>query len=176
MANRPPSIFPLRVTQLWVAGEILEQPTDLEIVTVALGVDLPADAVAWLTEPPGAQHWGNANRLPQLPLRVRWRSAHAPVWNHRLVRPALVWDAEGVREEVLAVLRDGTGEQVRTAAPPPDEVADRLAAEHAISLATLDRRSREYGDRRWQPGKLERLADPLWHATEGYLDILEATR
>ncbi len=173
MAGRPASIFPLRVDALWVAGEILGPPVELELVTVVLAVDLPE--VAWLSEPPGAQHWGNANRLAQLPLRVRWRSAHAPVWNHRIERPALVWDAEGVREEVLSALRDGTGESVRSAAPTPRQLTDRLAAEQAVSLAALDRCSRDYDEQRWRPGKLEPVADALWRATEGYLDILDAT-
>ena len=36
MATRPATIFPLRVTQLWVAGDILGTPTELETVTVVL--------------------------------------------------------------------------------------------------------------------------------------------
>lgn len=174
MAGRPATIFPLRVTQLWVAGEILGPPVELDSVLVALCVDAPD--VAWLTVPRGAQHWGNANRLDRLPLRVRWRSAHAPVWNHEIVRPALVWDNSGVREETLAALRDGRGEQVRSPAPTPAEYAARLAAEREVSLRALGERTRDYDDRRWRPGKLEPVADALWLAAEGYLDVVAAAK
>src|SRR5450631_4376131 len=36
-------------------------------------------------------------------------------------------------------------------------------------------RNQEYEDRRWGRGKLERIADPLWHAADGYLDLLAAS-
>ncbi|MBN1171530.1 MAG: hypothetical protein JXA67_05100, partial [Micromonosporaceae bacterium] len=116
----PSPVFSLRVTQLWAVGDILGPPCDLESVTVALGVDLPAEEVAWFSQPPGAQHWTNATRLAQNPIRAWWRSVHAPIWNHRIRQPALVWDeAGGIRQETLAAIRDGEGERVRT--PPPSE-------------------------------------------------------
>jgi hypothetical protein len=175
MTSRPASIFPLRVTQLWAMGEILGPAQDVDLVVVALCVDLPPADVAWLTEPPGAQHWGNANRLPQNPIRVYWRSAHAPVWNHEIVRPALVWDdVDGVRQPVLDGLRDGAGEHFRTSAPAAHRLRERLADELAISRAELDRRTDGYEQRRWQPGKLDPVADALWRASRGYLDVLDA--
>jgi hypothetical protein len=175
MATRPPSIFPLRVTQMWVVGDLLGPPRDLETVTVALCVDLPADEVAWWSEPPGAQHWANATRLTKNPVLVWWRSAHAPVWNHRIERPALVWDdAGGVREDTLAALRDGRGEAVRLAAPAEDLLSARLHEELAVSLRALRACTKTYEDRRWSPGRLEPTADALWRAGDGYLDVLDA--
>jgi hypothetical protein len=97
------------------------------------------------------------------------------VWNHRVERPALIWDAEtGLAEEVLAAIRDGRGETVRTAAPAPAAYRVRLADELAVSLGELRARTREYDDRRWRPGKLEPIADALWRASDGYLDVLAA--
>jgi hypothetical protein len=175
MITRPLTIFPLRVTQLWAVGDILGVPRDLEAVTVALCVDLPVDEVAWWSEPPGAQHWSNATRLAKNPILPWWRSARGPVWNHRIDRPALVWDhLTGVREDTLAALREGQSESVRTAAPTEDELLERLREELTVSLRALRARTRNYEQRRWSPGKLEPVADALWRASDGYLDVRAA--
>jgi hypothetical protein len=174
MATRPATIFPLRVRQLWAVGDLLGPARDdLDSITVALCVDRPE--VPWLSEPPGAQHWANATRMAQNPVIAWWRSADEPVWNHRIDRPALVWDAEsGVAEDALAAIRDGKGESVRSAAPDGATYRARLARELEVSLRSLRDQSREYDDRRWRPGKLEPIADALWRASDGYLDVLKA--
>lgn len=165
----------LTVTQLWAAGDILGPPTELEWVTVALCVDRPVADVAWWTEPPGSQHWANATRLSKNPVLAWWRSAHAPVWNHRIVRPALVWDiTEGVRADVLDALRAGRGATVGSPAPSAEELATRLRDELTVSRAALIDVTAEYERRRWAPGKLEPVADRLWRTSDGYLDVLEA--
>jgi hypothetical protein len=175
MAGRPASIFPLRVVGLWAVGDILGPPRDLEVVTVALCVDLPVEDVPWWSEPSGAEHWANATRLAKNPVLPWWRSAHAPVWNHRIRRPVLVWNAdEGVRETALAAVADGRGDEVGLAAPSPDEYAARLRDELAVSLAALRGATQWYEDKRWSPGKLEPVADHLWRAADGYLDVLSA--
>jgi hypothetical protein len=175
MLTRPSSIFPLRVTQMWAVGDILGPPRDLDSVTVALCVDLPVDEVAWWSEPTGSQHWSNATRLTKNPIRPWWRSTHGPVWNHRIDRPILVWDdADGVREDALAALRDGRGESIRPAGPTPDELRSRLDEELAVSLRALHACTRAYEERRWSPGKLEPVADALWRASDGYLDVRDA--
>jgi hypothetical protein len=171
MSGKP--IFSLEVTQLWAVGDILGPQRDLDWVKVAICVDLPPDDVAWWSEPPGSQHWANATRLNKNPIGAWWRSAHAPVWNHRIVRPALVWDAvQGQRDDVLEALREGRGESVRTAAPTDAELAARLSDELAVSLKALTAATAEYDERRWSPGKLEPFADALWRASDGYLDVL----
>jgi hypothetical protein len=165
----------LRVTQLWVCGDILGPGAELEWVTVALCVDLPPEQVAWRTEPRGTGHWARATRLSKNPIVAWWRSAHAPVWNHRIVRPALIWDAaDGVHEAAMAALRDKQGETVRSQAPTEPEYAARLRDELAVSLGAVRAATLAYDERRWGQGKLEAIADPLWRATEGYLDVLEA--
>ena len=171
----PSPIFSLWVTHLWAVGDILGTPKDLEFATVALGVDLPVEDVAWWTEPPGAQHWANATRLTKNPVLAWWRSARAPVFNHRIVRPALVWDVDGgVREEVLAALHDGRGADVREAAVPEELLRQRLRDEAAVSVNALRACTRAFEERRWKPGKLEPFADALWRASDGYLDVLDA--
>lgn len=177
MLGRPPEIYRIRLRQLWTFGEMLEREHDLEVVPVALAIDLPVDEVAWLTEPHGAEHWANATRLNRNPFSVRWRSIHAPVWNHEIERPAKFWDADdGIAEPVLEALRAGDGERVRVEAPSAAEFDARMGEELAVSLAAVRRCTEIYTDRRWKPGKLTPLADALWLASEGYLDVLDATR
>ncbi|WP_285743704.1 hypothetical protein [Lentzea sp. NBRC 105346] len=167
--------YSLSVRQLWAFGNILGPADDLEWVNVVLVVDLPVEDVPWLSQPHGAEHWANAARLPKNPIVGLWRSAHAPVWNHHIVRPALVWDVEsGVDEAVLTAVREGRGEDVRTSAPPADELRARLEDELALCLASLRRQTKEYDDRRWAPGKLTPVSDALWRASDGYLDVLDA--
>ncbi|CRK57321.1 hypothetical protein [Alloactinosynnema sp. L-07] len=176
MATRPRSIFPLRVDELWAAGEILTQAAEIDTVTVALVVDLPPGDAAWLTEPHGSQHWAYAARLQTAPVTLHWRSASAPVWNHALDRPVLIWTvADGINEDALRAIADNDIDDVRLPAPSPGLRAERLADELAVSLRALRACTATYTERRWKPGKLEPTADALWHASEGYLDLLGAT-
>ena len=173
MADNP--VFSVRVTQLWAVGDILGPAADLEFVTVALCVNLPPEDVAWWTEPRGSGHWAQATRLAKNPFLAWWRSDRAPVWNHRIVRPALVWDAaDGEHSDVLTALAEGKGESVRTAAPTEEEYASRLQQELTVSREALRAASATYEARRWGQGKLESIADPLWRASNGYFDVLDA--
>lgn len=175
MASRPSSIFPVRVVELWAVGDVLGRPGDIDAVTVALVVDLPVEEVPWLGQPRGAQQWANATRLDRNPIVGLWRSVHAPVWNHYVERPALVWDAEnGLAERTLAALHDGDGARVRLPAPSPEQRRARLTEELAVSVRALRRCTTTYEQRRWSPGKLEPVADALWRASDGYLDVLDA--
>lgn len=168
-------IYRIRVRQLWTFGEMLEPEHDLEWVPVALAIDLPVGEVAWLTEPSGAEHWANSTRLNRNPFTVRWRSVHAPVWNHEIARPVMFWDAEGgIGEPVLAALRAGEGARVRAEAPSAAEFDARMADELTTSLGEVRRAAEAYTDKRWKPGKLTPLADALWLANLGYLDVLDA--
>lgn len=170
-----PSFAPLRVSELWAFGAILGEPQDLDVVSLVLRVDLPAEAVAWATQPAGAEHWLGMTRLPKNPVQVWWRSNEAPVWNHRVVRPLRVWDlADGVDAEAVATLQDGRGSARGLPEPAPEELRRRLEAEREVSLAELRTRTADYDDRRWGRGSLEPLADALWRATYGYLDVLSA--
>jgi hypothetical protein len=53
-------------------------------------------------------------------------------------------------------------------------LASRLEAELSVSLRALESATAAYQERRFSPGRLEPLADALWHASAGYLDILAA--
>ena len=170
----PASFFRFQVVELWVFGELLDVPKDLDVIEVALVTDLPVDEVPWRTEPVGAEHWANSTRLSRNPFDARWRSRDAPVWNHRIERPALIWSAaDGVNEEALVAVSDGTAELVRQAAPSPEELAKRVRDELEVSLRALRLANQAYTDRRWSPGKLTPYSDVLWRTTTGYLDLLD---
>jgi hypothetical protein len=177
MSGRPATIFPLRVTELWTFGEVLTNRADLESLPVVLAVDRPADDVAWLCLPAGAEHWSNATKLSQSPVVAIWRSTRAPLWNHRISRPLLIWDESGgVSVTALAALHEGTAETLRLPEPTPEEMAARIEAELAVSLRALQSATAAYEQRRFSPGKLEPVADALWRASAGYLDVLQSGR
>jgi hypothetical protein len=86
-----------------------------------------------------------------------------------------VWSSvEGERPDVLAAIRDGEAERVRSVGPTEDELAARLADELAVSRNAMRAATDTYEKRRWSPGKLEPTADALWLASRGYLDVLQA--
>jgi hypothetical protein len=183
MATRPATIFPLRVTALWTFGEVLAgSHDDLEHLPVVLEVDLPIDEVAWLCLPKGADHWSHAAGLSKKPVVTTWRSTRAPVWNHRIRGPLRIWDEHGnldgsgdIRVDALSALRDGTSEGLRLPEPAASEMASRLRDELAVSRRALGSTTSAYEERRFAPGKLEPIADALWRASAGYLDVLTAT-
>ncbi|MDQ1537228.1 MAG: hypothetical protein QOE58_1621 [Actinomycetota bacterium] len=175
MATRPVTIFPLRVTSLWTFGEVLTGQGDLDVLKVVLAVDLPIDEVAWLCPPAGADHWSNAIGLAKNPVVPIWRSTRAPLWNHVIRRPLLIWDGQGgVEADTLAALRGGAADPLRLPEPAPDEMASRLDDELAVSLHALESAAATYEQRRFSAGKLEPVADALWRASAGYLDVLGA--
>jgi len=172
MADLPPLLAGLRVTQLWAVGDILGPPQELEWTTVVLSVDLPQTEVPWWSLPSGAQVWAETTRLSKYPVLRWWRSAHAPVWNHRIVRPLLVWDeTNGIDDAAMAALRDGRGASCGLPEPSEEEFVTRMEAELAISLDELRRRTEEYDSEHIRLGV---RADALAAAARGYLDVLEA--
>ena len=133
------------------------------------------EEVPWLGEPPGAQHWANGARLGKNPVMALWRSSGAPVWNHHIDRPALLWDStDGLVPETLAALRAGRGDTVRLPAPGPAVLRSRLQDELAVSDRALRACTQTYERRRWAPGALAPHADALWRAADGYLDVRDA--
>lgn len=163
----------LRVQELWAYGEILGARRDLDWVSVALSVDLPVQEVPWLCRPAGADLWADLTRASKNPVGIQWRSVHAPAWNHHIVGPVLVWDADsGVREDAISALREGRGSAVAIAAPSEENFMARMDDELTVSLAELTRRTREYESE--HTTRLGVRADALHAAAQGYLDVLAA--
>ena len=98
------------------------------------------------------------------------------MWNHHIRRPLLIWDeSKGIVVDALAALQDGTAETMRLPEPTPGEMQARLEAELATSHRALESAAANYELRRFSPGKLEPVADALWRASAGYLDVLGAS-
>ena len=177
MAERPVTAFPLRVIQLWAYADVLTSHDDLDCLRVVLALDVPVDDVAWLCPPAGAEHWSNATRLSQSPIVAMWRSTRAPVWNHHIRQPLLIWDeSAGISADALSALQGGAVEALRLPEPTPRQMQARLEAELATSHRALESAAANYEQRRFSPGKLEPVADALWRASAGYLDVLGASR
>jgi hypothetical protein len=179
LTTRPATIFPLRVTSMWTFGAVLDSREELGILPVVLAVDRPVEDVPWMCPPAGAEHWSNATRLSTSPVAAMWRSTRAPLWNHYIYRPLLIWDESreedsGVALDGLAALRDGTAEALRLPEPAPGELSARLEAELSVSLQALESATAAYEQRRFGAGKLGPTADALWRAGTGYLDVLRA--
>ena len=66
------------------------------------------------------------------------------------------------------------GADLGQAAPTAEEFAARMADELAVSRAALVARTADYDAKRWGRTRLEKIADPLFEASLGYLDVLEA--
>jgi hypothetical protein len=175
MAGMPTTIFPLHVTALWAYSDVLTSRDDLDCLRVVLAVDLPVEDVAWFCPPVGAEHWSQATRLSKNPVVAMWRSTRAPLWNHHIRGPLLIWDeTSGIAAEALVALRDGTADRLRLPEPTPDELRSRLESELAVSLRNLESTTATYDERRFRPGKIGPIADALWQASAGYVDVLRS--
>ena len=74
----------------------------------------------------------------------------------------------------LAALREGRGAEIGQPAPAPEAFVARMIDELAVSRAALTARTADYDAKRWGRTRLEKIADPLFDASLGYLDVLEA--
>jgi len=170
------------VTALWAYGDILDATkewTDQDSVArAAAALDLPEDEVPWLGIPPSVRWINDRMRWTNRPVHVVWRSARAPVWNHFIERPLLLWDKNaGARHLALAALRDrGDIEVHREAAPAAEELKSRLQRELEISLAAVRATTATYDDKRWARGSPIKYADALFESKLGYLDIIDARK
>jgi hypothetical protein len=173
MDELPSSLRLLRVRELWAVGDVLGEPGDVDWVTAAVRVDLPVEEVPWMCRPAGADRWAEMTRASKNPVGIWWRSTRAPVWNHRIVRPLLIWDeTAGIREDALAAIREGRGAAAGMAAPSEEEFVVRMQDEMQTSLGELQRRTREYETEHTM--RLGVRADALHAAAQGYLDVLAA--
>lgn len=173
LADSPSSLNVLRATQVWAVGEVLGVPRDLDWVRAAVCVDLPAEDVPWMCLPEGAEYWADVTRASKHPVAIWWRSSRAPVWNHRVVRPVLVWEAtSGIREESMAALRAGNGGLAGLAPASKEDFVTRMDDELQVSLAELRLRTHEYESE--HTTRLGVRGDRLYTAASGYLDVLTA--
>ena len=160
----------------YVYGEVLTG-ADVEVVQVALAVELPPEELPWRSEPADLRALAEVLRLDRAPVRWVWRPAGEPVGNHEIIGAVRFWTrADGADSEVLGMLRDRRLEEL-----PREDVhaaAAQLNRDRERALSHL----RDVADRYWEPGwRREHKGsgghpeDHLWRAVHGYLDLLDAS-
>ena len=170
-----------RLTAAYAYGRVLEEPgTDLDLVRVALVIDLPAQDLSWGAEPPECSCLAAALGLDKAPVLWCFRPLERPVWNHAIHRPLPIWTLEGVRNEALDSLAELRAEPFRLPDPGMTELAGQTAREFAASRAHLRAvRDRYWDDAEWRRARRGGGRYPetyLWNAVNGYLDLLDARR
>ena len=170
-----------RLTAAYAYGPVLEEPgADLELVHVALVIDLPAGQLPWGAEPPECSSLAAVLRLDRAPVLWRFRPSERPVWNHAISRPLPIWTLEGVQGAALDALAEGRAEPLRLPEPSAAELAAQTMQETAASTAHLKAvRDCYWDDADWR--RTHRAAGRypehfLWDAVDGYLDLLDASR
>jgi hypothetical protein len=159
-------------------GDILTG-ADVEVVQVALAVDLPPEELPWCTEPADLRGLAEVLRLDRAPVRWAWRPTGEPVANHAIVGPVRFWSrADGPDDEVFELLRARRLDDLPRESVEVEAVAQQLARDQQRALRHL----RAVTDRYWEPswrrahkGSGVYPEDHLWRAVQGYLDLLEAS-
>jgi hypothetical protein len=163
----------------YVYGDLL-RGADVEVVHVALAVEVPAEDLPWRAEPADLRALAEVLRLDRAPVRWVWRPAGEQVGNHAIIEPVRFWTRDGgVDEEVLRNLLDRRLEELPRESTPAEDAERQLARDRGRALRHL----RQVTDGYWEPGwrrthKGRGLypEDHLWRAVQGYLDLLDASQ
>jgi hypothetical protein len=169
----------IRVTALWAYGRILDAESswgDEPFVRAAAVVTLPEADLPWLARPAEVRWMEQMVRWDKLPVHVVWRSAEAPVWNHFVWRPLLLWDVEtGPQGPAIDALRAGADiDALRLPAPTDAELGRRLERECEVSFVALAAAASAYEEKRWRRANHLELADTLWATADGYVSVRTA--
>jgi hypothetical protein len=92
------------VVAAYVHGELLKGPEEVELVRIALVVDLPPHEVTWWAEPPSAAAFAEVIGLGKAPVEWWWRPVLWPVWNHEIRGPVRFWSLDGPDEVALEAI------------------------------------------------------------------------
>jgi len=96
--------YPLE--ELWVGGDVLEGPQELDATCVVLVLDQPVAEVTWLALNPAGQWIAERLRMTKLPVRWYCRPAGYPAWNPELRKVLRFWSAATqLDREVMENLR-----------------------------------------------------------------------
>jgi hypothetical protein len=104
--------------ELWVAGEVLDGPEELETLAIVLMLDEPADELPWLALHPSGEWIGDQLRLTKLPISWSLRPAVYPAWNATHQRVLRFWSAKaGPDRDVLEHLEERALTRLRVVEP-----------------------------------------------------------
>jgi hypothetical protein len=165
---------------VYTYGSVLdpvEEDRSVEVVQIALVINDPPERATWGARPPAYAGLPYVLELEKAPVDWCYRSASAPIGNHRVDRPLRIWSREsGVEEAALAALAAGDAEALREPRPRPPVLRRHLAEELATAAAHLREVRDRYWQRSWRGDHYSAGTYPenhLWDAVHGYLDLLD---
>jgi hypothetical protein len=164
-----------------VFGDLLTGPDTIDVVWLALVVDLPVEEVPWLARPARAEATVSLLRFDKYPLRWWWRPVGWPVWNHHISRPVRFWSRQDGTDEVALDLLAARRLSDLEYQSPEDQGGYRaqLETELEVSRRHLEHVVDSYHDRGWRrdhKGFGVYPDDHLWWATKGWLEVDDALR
>lgn len=163
--------------EAYVFGQVLEGADPLELVEVALVLNLPPDEVPWEGVPEGGLWLEHRLRLDRGGFAWWWRSHLDPVGNHRIRGPVRFWSHEGPDDAVLQALAERRFDDLARLAPSPQAEREQLPADLAAALSHLRAVHANYWDHDWRRehrGSGRYPEHDLWEAVQGYLDLHDA--
>ena len=168
------------LVEAWVFGELLDFPDQLDVISLALVVDLPAEDVTWYARPPIGEAMTSFLRFDKYPLRWLWRPSVWPIWNHAIDRAVRFWSHAGSDIGCMDALADRRIDGVAVAAPPDDAALHaQVLVEHEAARQHLGAVVARYADPSWRrehTGYGLYPDDHLWSAARGLLDLDAALR
>lgn len=172
----PPGNEPV-LREAYVFGEVLDGDDQIELVKVAMVVNLPSEEVPWESHPRGTEWLVDTLRLNKGAFAYWWRSQHDPVWNHYIREPVRFWSVDGPDEDVLRALSERRFSDLPRLSADPGEVRAHTATALDAALSRLREVHANYWERDWRRenrGNYRYPENALWEAVEGYLDLLDA--
>jgi hypothetical protein len=161
--------------ELWVAGELLAGPDELETTAIILLLDEPADELPWLALHASGEWIGDQLRLTKLPVMWFYRPAVYPAWNAQYARVLRFWSAKsGPDHEAIEHLRERRFDQLRLVEPTAAELVDQLEVELEACRRRLHEVIERYWDEDWRrqhKGFGVHPEDHLWRAAEAVRQI-----
>ncbi len=167
------------LVEAWVFGQLLEFPDQLEVISLALVIDLPVEDVTWYARPAHGDAMTSFLRFDKYPLRWFWRPAVWPVWNHAIDRAVRFWSHAGTDTATLDALAGRRVDSLTMAMPSDAEALhEQLVVEHAAARQHLRDVVDRYDDQEWRrdSGFGLHADDHLWSAARGLLDLDAAIR
>lgn len=164
--------------ELWATGELLGFADPIEVGTVVLVFDVPAEEMPWLARHPTGEWVGQQLRLGKRPMQWYYRPAARPVWNHELRRLVRFWSADGgCDDDVIEALGSRRLDGLAVVEPSPQELRAQLSEELAVSHQHLRGMLDRYWDHPWRKehkGFDESPEDHLWRAASAVSDMQDA--
>lgn len=175
-SKRFPSEEPF-LLEAYVFGDVLQGLDPLEVVEVALVLNLPPQEVIWQSTPRGTLWLADDLRLSKGGFAYYWRSHLDSVSNHYIRGPVRFWSREGPDQDVLQALAERRFDDLPRVTPEPQAQREQLAGELETALSHLRSVRTSYWDYDWRRehrGGGRYPEHELWEAVESYLDLLGA--